>query len=79
MRLRGAIDDAVVYRASVMLANMLMLEERYEEAEELLTSLLGPSNLRTTYTQSTQAKKLLERVQKQIARDVGEQAKQEQK
>ena len=79
LRLRGAIDDAVVYRASVMLANMLMLEERYEEAEELLTSLLGPSNLRTTYTQSTQAKKLLERVQKQIARDVGEQAKQEQK
>ena len=79
MRLRGAIDDAVVYRASVMLANMLMLEERYEEAEELLTSLLGPSNLRTTYTQSTQANKLLERVQKQIARDVGEQAKQEQK
>ena len=77
LRLRGAIDDAVVYRASVMLANMLMLEERYEEAEELLTSL--PSNLRTTYTQSTQAKKLLERVQKQIARDVGEQAKQEQK
>ena len=74
LRLRGTIDDAVVYRATVLLADMFVLEERWEEAEELLTSLLGASNLRTTYTQSTQAKKLLERLQKQIARDVGNRA-----
>ena len=59
----------MVYRASVVLADVLVLEERYDEAEELLSSLLGASNLRTTFTQSNQAKKLLERVQKQIAKD----------
>ena len=48
LRLRGAIDDAVVFRASVVLADVLVLEERYDEAEELLSSLLGASNLRTS-------------------------------
>ena len=54
---------------SVVLADVLVLEERYDEAEELLSSLLGASNLRTSFTQSTQAKRLLERVQKQIAKE----------
>ena len=69
LRLRGTIDDAVVFRVSVVLADVLVLEERYDEAEELLSSLLGASNLRTSFTQSTQAKRLLERVQKQIAKE----------
>ena len=69
LRLRGAIDDAVVFRASVVLADVLMLEEKYEEAEEILSGLLGASNLRTTYTQSNQAKKLLEKVQKILVRE----------
>ena len=69
IRLRGAIDDAVVFRASVVLADVLMLEEKYEEAEEMLSGLLGASNLRTTYTQSNQAKKLLEKVQKILVRE----------
>ena len=69
LRLRGTIDDAVVFRVSVVLADVLVLEERYDEAEELLSSLLGVSNLRTSFTQSTQAKRLLERVQKQIAKE----------
>ena len=67
--MRGAIDDAVVYRGSVVLEDVLVLEERYDEAEELLSSLLVASNLRTTFTQSTQAKRLLKRVKKQIAKD----------
>ena len=61
LRLRGAIDDAVVFRASVILADALMLEEKWEEAEEMLSGLLGASNLRTTFTQSQQAKRLLPR------------------
>ena len=69
IRLHGAIDDAVVFRASVVLADVLMLEEKYEEAEEMLSGLLGASNLRTTYTQSNQAKKLLEKVQKILVRE----------
>ena len=69
MRLRGAIDDTVVFRASVILADVLVLEERYDEAEECMSSLLGASNLRTSFIQSTQAKRLLERVQKQIAKE----------
>ena len=40
LRLRGAIDDAVVFRASVVLADVLMLEEKYDEAEEMLSGLL---------------------------------------
>ena len=67
--MRGAIDDAVVYRGSVVLEDVLVLEERYDEAEELLSSLLGASNLRTTFTQSTQANCLLDRGQKQFAKD----------
>ena len=62
LRLRGAIDDSVVFRASVVLADVLMIEEKYDEAEEMLSGLLGASNLRTSYTQSNQAKKLLEKV-----------------
>ena len=69
LRLRGAIDDAVVFRASVVLADVLMLEEKYDEAEEMLSGLLGASNLRTTYTQSNQAKKLLEKCQKILVRE----------
>ena len=46
-----------------------MLEEKYDEAEEMLSGLLGASNLRTTYTQSNQAKKLLEKCQKILARE----------
>ena len=69
LRLRGAIDDSVVFRASVVLADVLMIEEKYEEAEEMLSGLLGASNLRTSYTQSNQAKKLLEKVQKILARE----------
>ena len=69
LRLRGAIDDAVMFRASVILADALMLEEKYDEAEEMLSGLLGASNLRTTYTQSNQAKKLLEKCQKILARE----------
>ena len=69
LRLRGTIDDAVVFRASFVLADVLVLEERYDEAEECLSSLLGASNLCTSFTQSTQAKRLLERVQKQIAKE----------
>ena len=61
LRLRGAIDDSV--------ADVLMIEEKYEEAEEMLSGLLGASNLRTSYTQSNQAKKLLEKVQKILARE----------
>ena len=57
LRLRGAIDDTVVYRASVILADALMLECKWEEAEEMLSGLLGASNLRTTFTQSQQAKR----------------------
>ena len=41
-----------------------MIEEKYAEAEEMLSGLLVTSNLRTTYTQSNQARKLLEKVQK---------------
>ena len=69
LRLRGAIDDAVVFRASVILADALMLEEKYDKAEEMLSGLLGASNLRTTYTQSNQAKKLLKKCQKILARE----------
>ena len=69
LRLRGAIDDAVVFLASVVLADVMVLEERYDKAKDLLFSLLVASNLRTTFTQSTQAKRLLERVKKQIAKD----------
>ena len=69
LRLRGAIDDSVVFRASVVLADVLMIEEKYDEAEEMLSGLLGASNLRTSYTQSNQAKKLLEKVQKILARE----------
>ena len=69
LRLHGAIDDSVVFRASVVLADVLMIEEKYEEAEEMLSGLLGASNLRTSYTQSNQAKKLLEKVQKILARE----------
>ena len=69
LRLRGAIDDSVVFRASVVLADVLMIEEKYEEAEEMLSGLLGASNLRTSYTQTNQAKKLLEKVQKILARE----------
>ena len=69
LRLRGAIDDSVVFRASVVLADVMMIEEKYEEAEEMLSGLLGASNLRTSYTQSNQAKKLLEKVQKILARE----------
>ena len=57
LQLRGAIDDTVVYRASVILADALMLECKWEEAEEMLSGLLGASNLRTTFTQSQQAKR----------------------
>ena len=67
LRLRGAIDDAVVFRASVILSDALMLEEKYDEAEEMLSGLLGASNLRTTFTQSQQAKRLLEKCQKILA------------
>ena len=69
LRLRGAIDDSVVFRASVVLADVLMIEEKYDEAEEMLSGLLGASNLRTSYTQSNQAKKLLEKVQKILVRE----------
>ena len=69
LQLRGAIDDAVVFSASVILADALMLEDKYDEAEEMLSGLLGASNLRTTYTQSNQAKKLLEKCQKILARE----------
>ena len=69
LRLRGAIDDSVVFRASVVLADVMMIEEKYEEAEEMLSGLLGASNLRTSYTQSNQAKKLLEKVQKILAKE----------
>jgi hypothetical protein len=55
LRLRGAIDNTVVYRASVILANALMLEGMWEVAEEMLSGLLGASNL--TFTQSQQAKR----------------------
>ena len=71
LRLRGAIDDAVVFRASVILADALMLEEKIDEAEEMLSGLLGASNLRTTFTQSQQAKRLLEKCQKILAREGG--------
>ena len=57
LRLRGAIDDTVVFRASVILADSLMIEDKWEEAEELLSGLLGASSLRTTFTQSQQAKR----------------------
>ena len=57
LRLRGAIDDCVVFRASVILADSLLLEDKWEEAEELLSGLLGASSLRTTFTQSQQAKR----------------------
>ena len=69
LRLRGAIDDSVVFRASVVLADVLMIEEKYDDAEEMLSGLLGASNLRTSYTQSNQAKKLLEKVQKILVRE----------
>ena len=46
LRLRGAINDAVVFRASVILADALMLEEKIDEAEEMLLGLLWASNLR---------------------------------
>ena len=69
LRLRGAIEDSVVFRASVVLADVMMVEERFEEAEEMLSGLLGASNLRTSYTQSNQARKLLEKVQKIIAKE----------
>ena len=69
LRLRGAIDDAVMFRASVILADALMIEAKWEEAEEMLTGLLGASNLRTTFTQSQQAKRLLEKCQKILARE----------
>ena len=68
LRLRGAIDDTVVFRASVILADSLMIEDKWEEAEELLSGLLGASSLRTTFTQSQQAKRLLERCQKLLAK-----------
>ena len=35
LRLWGAIDDAVVFRASVILADALMIEAKWEEAEEM--------------------------------------------
>ena len=57
LRLCGAIDDCVVFRASVILADSLLLEDKWEEAEELLSGLLGASSLRTTFTQSQQAKR----------------------
>ena len=69
MRLRGAIDDCVIYCASVILADVMMLEAKYDEAEEMLSGLLGASNLRTTFTQSQQAKRLLERCQKILAKE----------
>ena len=69
LRLCGAIDDAVVFRASVILADALMLAEKHNEAEEMLSGLLGASNLRTTFTQSQQAKRLLEKCQKILARE----------
>ena len=68
LRLRGAIDDTVVFRASVILADSLMIEDKWEEAEELLSGLLGASSLRTTFTQSQQAKRLLEKCQKLLAK-----------
>ena len=59
----------MVFRASVVLADVLMIEEKYDEAEEMLSGLLGASKMRTSYTQSNQAKKLLENVQKILARE----------
>ena len=49
--------------------SVMMIEEKYEEAEEMLSGRLGASNLRTSYTQSNQAKKLLEKVQKILAKE----------
>jgi hypothetical protein len=59
LRLRGAIDNTVVFRASVILADSLMIEAKWEEAEEMLSGLLGASSLRTTFTQSQQAKRYI--------------------
>ena len=64
LRLRSAIDDAVVFRASVILADALMLEEKYDEAEEMLSGLLGASNLRTTYTPPTRPRSCSKSVKK---------------
>jgi hypothetical protein len=47
----------VVFRASVILADALLIEAKWEEAEEMLSRLLGASSLRTTFTQSQQAKR----------------------
>ena len=44
-------------------------QKKFEEAEEMLSGLLGASNLRTSYTQSNQARKLLEKVQKILAKE----------
>ena len=64
----GAIEDNIVFRGYIVLADCWVAQEAWVEAEMLLTTLLCTSNLRASFiTQSKQACDLLDMVRNMIA------------
>ena len=50
IKLKGAVEDNVIYRALMILADVHVLHFQWIEAEEMLSGLLRTSNLRASHS-----------------------------